>query len=659
MARVISFLVFILLSISASGQSNALSQRVANYKMQVRLDPEKKEVLGHQTLTWNNPSSDTIYELQYHLYYNAFKNSESTFMSERGLLRLTSSLQKDDCNWGWIELLDIKDADGNDLTQTMSYIQPDDDNTADRTVLKVLLKTPVLPYQSTTIDMDWISHIPKTMARTGYNLDYYFMAQWFPKVGVYESAGMRFATEGQWNCHQYHSSGEYYSNFGLYEVAIAVPESYKVGASGELINKKTADKYTTHTYRAHDVIDFAWTTSPHFQVVEEEWNGVQMRLLSYEYNMHFADRYFTATKHAMDFFDKKVGDYPYATLTIVNPPLHGIFSSAMEYPTLFTVIGSSILPAGVKTPEIIAIHEFTHQYFMQMVATNEQEEAWLDEGITNYYESRIMDLYYGEHTSTVDWMGITYGGMESNRFSFFGMENPKISPIASFSWEFKERSYHDLVYTKTALALQTLSGLVGLETMDDIMRTYFQEWKFKHPGRKDFIAVVNRVVTQHHGNRFGENVNWFFDQVLDETSLCDYAVTDIRNLEEQNPFGILNGKEEDCLAPTDKIAGKYNATVVVQRLEEMKVPVEILITFESGRTQKENWDGMGRSISFTYEHSEKILSAIVDPDRKIYLDKNFINNSHTVHSQKTGIRKYTVQFLTWMQNAMQTVSIFI
>lgn len=658
MFRTINCLILFFCYHCCSGQDAPLSDRVANYKMQVSLSPETKEITGHQRLTWKNPSPDTIYELHYHLYLNAFKNSESTFMKERGLLRLASIAQQDDCNWGWIELVDLKDQSGNDLTEAMSYYQPDDDNSADQTVLKVKLVEPVLPFQSAIIDMDWITHIPKTMPRTGYNRDFYFMAQWFPKIGVYEPAGMRFATKGKWNCHQYHSSGEYYADFGVYEVDISVPEDYVVGASGEMIKEERKDGRAVYSYRVHDVIDFAWTTSPHFQVIEEEWKGVKMRLLSYEYNKHFASRYFTATKQAMDFFDEKIAPYPYPTLTIVNPPLHGIFCSAMEYPTLFTVVGNCLLPTGVKTPEIIAIHEYTHQYFMQMVATHEQEEAWLDEGITNYYESRIMDLNYGEHYSTVDWMGITYGGMESNRNGFFGMPNPKVSPIATFSWQFKEDSYHDLVYTKTALVLQTLSGIVGLETMDEIMQSFFHRWKFKHPSGPDFIQVINEVVTEKHGDQFGENMNWYLDQVIYGTELCDYAVSNISNDLKQKPFGILEDGE-DCIAPQKSDNEIFSSSVTLQRLEGMRIPVEVQITFEDGTSILEKWDGQDRSKTFKYEGPQKVTKAIIDPMRKIYLDKDFTNNSYTIASQKTGIRKYAIQFMTWLQNSMQAVSIFI
>jgi len=159
----------------------------------------------------------------------------------------------EDCGWGWVDVTAVKDEYGNDLSPGMRYIQPDDDNTEDQTVLSIPLVQPVLPYDSIRIEMDWESKIPKTMARTGYNKEYFFMAQWFPKVGVYEPAGMRFAKKGQWNCHQYHSDGEYYANFGTYTVSITLPEHYKVGASGVLIKETKDGAHKTLTFRVEDV----------------------------------------------------------------------------------------------------------------------------------------------------------------------------------------------------------------------------------------------------------------------------------------------------------------------------------------------------------------------------------------------------------------------
>ncbi len=138
----------------------------------------------------------------------------------------------------------------------MRFIHPDDDNVNDRTVLEVQLDKPVLPHDSIELKIDFTSKLPN--ARSGFNHDFFLVAQWFPKPGVNEPAGMRYAKKGGWNCHQYHAHSEYYADFSKYVVNITVPDNYKVGAVGELENKtKNSDSTTTFTYVARDVMDFA------------------------------------------------------------------------------------------------------------------------------------------------------------------------------------------------------------------------------------------------------------------------------------------------------------------------------------------------------------------------------------------------------------------
>ncbi len=635
----------------------ALSPRIANYDIEVELDVDNKKIYGKQTLHWKNPSTDTIYELQYHLYYNAFKNSKTTFMRERDFDLLDAD--EAECSWSYVDIHTIKDEYGNDLSLNMEYIQPDDGNKYDQTVLRVPLKQPVLPNETIDIHLDWTGKIPKVRPRTGYNKDYFFMVQWFPKVGVYEPAGMRYATKGQWSCHQYHSNGEYYSDFGNYKVAITVPKNYKVGASGVLKNESIEKGKKVYTYEVEDVIDFAWTTSPHFIEKKTIWKTVEIRFLSYPDQEHLAERYFTAIKNAMEYLDEHVGVYPYPTLTIVNPPFHGIFTSGMEYPTLITTLSFCCLPQGVKTIETIAVHEFIHQYFMQMVATNEQEEPWMDEGITTYYEGRILDHYYGEKTSTIDFLGIKVGNIEYNRIEFFNMWNPKIADNTFFSRDFKRGGYGPISYNKTAIWLRTLEGLVGIETMNKIMKTYFERWKFDHPCTRDFINVVNEVVWSDHGDRFGPNMNWFFDQVLYGSDICDYELGSVRHNKESNLYGYYTDIET-CESPEQEFSegAQLDATIVAYRNGEIIMPVEILVEFKDGTSVLEHWDGKARSKEFTYPGKE-LECVELDPERKIWIDKSFLNNSITLKSQEPAIRKYFTQFMGWIQNTMQTMSMLI
>ncbi len=651
-------LVFIfLMFVVSSWSQQALSPRTASYDIAVELDVEQKKVYGKQTLYWKNPSQDTITELQYHLYHNAFKNSKTTFMRERDFDLLDA--EEADCNWSYIDVQRIQDEYGNDLKSRMEFIQPDDGNEFDQTVLRVPLITPIMPGDSIKVELDWVGKIPKIRPRTGYNKDYYFMVQWFPKVGVYEAAGVRYATKGQWNCHQYHSSGEYYADFGNYDVQITVPEDYIVGASGALKDEKIMGNKKTVRYQINDVIDFAWTASPHFVEKKTTWKEVDIRLLCYPDHLHIGERYFTAIKNAMEYLDEHVGAYPYKTLTIVDPPYHGIFSSGMEYPTLVTTLSACFLPKGIKTTETIAIHEFIHQYFMQMVATHEQEEPWMDEGMTTYYESRILDHYYGKKTSTIDFLGATVGSKEYNRIEFFNMWNPKIGDNSFFARQFTQGGYGPISYNKVAIWMQTLEGLVGLETMDKIMRTYFERWKFKHPCTRDFINVVNEVVTSKHGDDFGENMNWFFDQVLFGSDVCDYELGSINNRKDQPLNGYFPDTDEcQTVSDYDWDSADQTATVVAYRNGEVIMPVEILVEFKDGSSVLEQWDGKARFKEFVYP-GKAVECAELDPERKIYLDKNFLNNGMTLKSQKPTIRKYATQFMSWIQNAMQSLSVLI
>ena len=648
-----------LLSFSGLFCQTGLSPKIASYEIDLVLDVDDKKVRADQKLFWKNPSETPVSELQFHIYYNAFKNTESTFMKDRGVFEglLSDALAKG-CGWAKTEILEMIDEDGNDLVDNMTYIQPDDDNTADQTVLRVVLDKPVQPGEIDTFQMKWVANVPKIMPRTGYNKDYYFMVQWFPKVGVYELAGSRYAEQDQWNCHQYHSTGEYYSDFGDYKVSIDVPADYVVGASGLLKEKNENGDRAVWTYEVEDVIDFAWTTSPHYSVLKDEWKDVQIKLLTYSNHEHCAPRFFQSMKNVLEFMDEHVGEYPYPSITIVDPPIHGLYTGGMEYPTLISALSFCFFPQGVRTPEILVTHEFIHQYFMQMVATHEVEEPWMDEGFTTYFESRVMNKYYGEYNSTIEFAGIKVGNAEFNRIEYLSSSNPKIAAGNTKSWEYKHGGYGTIAYNKTGMWLKTLEGLIGVETMDELMKTYFERWKFKHPCGRDFTSIVNEVVKKNHGDKFGENMDWFFDQVLYGTVECDYAIQSITNGKSVHPAGFVD--DEDCI-PLDvkKLKPGYTSKLVLNRLGEMQLPVEVQINFEDGKSIMENWDGTDRSTEFVYQGDNKIVSAIIDPEKKIDMDKNFLNNSMAIEVQETGVRKYFINFLLAAQEALQSITALI
>ncbi len=649
--------IFLLTTLSAF--SIQLTPRITNYKINADLNTETKIITGQMTLSWRNPSGDTVSTLQFHMYLNAFKNTESTFVKESGGQLRGKKIDDDDSiSWGWIDIVKMEAEQGFDLTRNMSFIHPDDDNVNDRTVLEVALNKPVLPNETITLNIEFVSKLPKIFARTGFSNNYFLVAQWFPKIGVYEPAGMRFAKKGGWNCHQFHGHSEFYANFSNYEVDITVPETFVVGSVGSLVNKiYNLDGLVTLKYIATNVVDFAWTASPIFEVVEDNWNDVEIMVYLQPEHAYLADRHIESVKAALSYFDEHLGKYPYSTITIVDPPISGAGSGGMEYPTFITAGSFWGLPAGLRMIEMVTIHEFGHNYFMGLLASNEFEEAWLDEGFNTYFEGRIMDDAYGKNRSFIDFGKFYFGDRVFQRLGYTGMSNPKIAEVFRYAWEYPHGGYSSLSYNKTATWLATLEGLVGIETMDEIMQTYFERWKFKHPCANDFIEIVNEIVPKNLGNKYGENMNWFFDEVLYGSNVCDYKLAAISNKSVKPPLGILDDiiERPDTTAEGEKL---YDSKVIIHRLGEVIMPVEILIHFDNGDEVLELWDGKSRTKEFSYERTEKIEWAKVDPNEKITIDINWLNNGKTLKPETKVAWKYMVNFLYYLQNFLQTLIFF-
>jgi len=642
-------------------QGEALSPRISKYTISVTLHPDTKILDGQMVLDWKNPSRDTIHELQFHMYLNAFKNSESTFWKESGgQLRGIKSKGNNKLTWGWVDILKMETGSGKELTNTIRFIHPDDQNDKDQTVISVSLEEPVLPGGSIRLNIDFQSKLPKIFARTGYSNDYFLAGQWFPKIGVYEPAGMRYAEKGQWNCHQFHANSEFYANFSVYKVNITLPKDYVVGAVGELKSEKiNADGSKTLTYQANDVVDFAWTASPHFKVVKDQWKKVKIKVLLQPEHFSQADRHTESAKAALAYFDAHLGPYPYNTLTIVDPPLGGSGSAGMEYPTFITAGCLWKAPEKMRFTEDVTIHEFGHNYFMGLLATNEFEEAWMDEGFNTWFETRIMDETYGEKTSFIGFKKFHFGDLESKRLGYTTMRNPKIAEVFRPAWGYPQGGYGQMSYNKTATWMTTLERMVGTQTMDDIMKTYFNRWKFKHPCGRDFIDIVNEVVRNEHGNAFGNSLNWFFDDVLYGSDVCDYRLSRISNKKIKPPKGI---HEEDGNKMTYKIIKYentvYDSKVVLERLGEVIMPEEVLVHFSNGEEITEKWDGRARTKLFSYKRPEKVEWARIDPDNKILIDINLQNNSMTSKPSKSVLWKYTLKYLFALQNMMLNLSLF-
>ncbi len=619
-----------------------LSPRIANYAIAVAYSPGEKLLTGHERIVWHNPSDVAVKELQFHLYLNAFQGPTSTFARESG--RAFRGEKPGAMEVGWVEIDSLRTSGGIDLLSGLEFIQPDDTNHADRTVARVPLPRPIAPHDSIVLDLAFRSKLPLVVARTGYWNDFIFAGQWFPKLGVFEVPGQRFATRPGWNCHQFHASTEFYADFGVYDVQLTVPTNYIVGATGAIVDERDhGDGTKTVVCHAEDVHDFAWTASPRFVVLTDSWRRVSLRILVQPSHLAAGARYLASLKGALEYFDAHVGTYPYSTFTVVDPPYGGEAAGGMEYPTLVTVETFKAIEGFTKFPELVTVHEFGHNYWYGMVASNEFEEGWMDEGIDQYYEMRVMDSLYGATTSAIALDGVTIGDAEFDRFSYTTMDNPSIAPLSTPTWKLPRRSGGSLTYFKTAMVMKTLDGLLGRSVMDSIMKVYFERWKFRHPCGRDFVNVFNELAPSLTGNRYGPDMNWFFNQTLYGTGICDYELTSLSSTN---------------VAAADSAKPLYETTVMVNRLGELSLPVDVEVTFADGSTVREHWDGVSRYVEYSFTRTVRALSAVVDPDHRIALDVNVLNNSKTLAPTSGAANRYFAKILFWVQNLFQVASIF-
>ena len=277
-----------------------LSPRNASYTIAATLDPQGRTITGTETVVWRNITTTTTTELQFHLYWNAWKHPRTTWMRERALAGGRSDADRPASDWSHIDVTAIRMTapSSADLTTAQHFITPDDQNSEDQTVLAVALPQPVGPGGTVTVEVAWTSHVPRTFARTGAIDNFFFIVQWFPKLGVLQDTG--------WNCHQFHAGTEFFSDFGVYDVSLTVPRNWVVGATGLIRDlRDNANNTSTHRYYQEDVHDFAWTTSPDYVERTARFEHptlppVDMRLLLQPEHVEQADRHFDATRTTLE-----------------------------------------------------------------------------------------------------------------------------------------------------------------------------------------------------------------------------------------------------------------------------------------------------------------------------------------------------------------------
>lgn len=595
--------------------AEVLSKRIVEYHIDVSLKPEEKLLKGTETLTWTHPGKNIVTELYFHLYPNAFSSKETTFMKESGGKLRGDTMPAD--GFGAMTLTNIQTTDGLSLMHRIQYVQPDDGNSKDHSLIRVRLPRPVKGGESITLNLNFEVKLPKIFARMGIADDFVMAGQWFPKISVYEPQGRRGrATEG-WNLHQYHGNSEFYADFGIYNVKIHVPTNYIVAATGFPTQAaKLKDNMKVYQFYADDVHDFAWSASPNFIVAEKPFSspgvpGVRIKLYLDPAHKDMKERYFYAAEAALKYFSKWYGSYPYSTLSIVVPPEAGNGAGGMEYPTLITAFGAKNDSPGYELERTV-IHEVGHQYFYGMVASNEFEEAWLDEGFTSYAEDKLMEQEYG----VIPNLAIQAAVITSP------------APLNQEAWKYRSQEhYAQNAYYRGKLVLKGIEQQVGTQTIDKILKTYAMKYRFGHPTTLDFQKIVEQVT----------HTSWdsYFNQYVYGGQMTDFAINKITVQKKKGASGPL-----------------YESAITVDRQDGQYPNIPILFRFADGHSIHKVWKGNGDRIQFKLQYKSPLSWAMIDPEYTLVLENNHINNYMKVDNDHKIVSRLNISITklveTWL-----------
>lgn len=629
-------------------------RKVVDYDIRVALDDTKRELAGTETLRWTNPSDVPVGELKLHLYWNAFRNTRSTFFRESGG-RLRRDKASEEAGFGSIDLTSLT-RDGIDLLESARFEAPDDGNRDDRTVLSVPLPAPVPPGETVTLEIAWTSRIPKVFARAGYARDFYMIGQWYPKVAVFEPRGRRRRAEPGWNAHQYHANSEFYADWGDYRVAITVPERFVVASAGALVKETKGKGTKTLVFEQESIHDFAWAADPRFVVREDVFDPARdvppaelaraARLLGrteadlrdglkpvtlrfYVQPDHLSQwpRYADAQKWALAWFGLFAFPYPYAQVSCVDPPEDGRGAMGMEYQTLYTAGTDRLLASwpltGLRLPEVIVVHEFGHGYWYGLVASNEFEESWMDEGINSFTEYEMMDRRYGGIFRMP--LGPTLSSFDLGRLRTIAAR--ETDRLVTPSWRFASgKAYGRNSYARGATAVDQVRHLLGEEAFWRAFRAWAERWRFDHPATEDFLDAFRAASDGRLEPLIRET--WYGNGTV------DYAVAALSS-EEVRPFEGYDDEGKRITAPERKPRGKrvkeaareFTSVALVTRSGTIPLPVEVVLTFENGATWRTTWDGKAPWLRLRTVYGSRLAKAEVDPERTVVLDADPWNNA--------------------------------
>lgn len=599
-------LASLLLSISAFSQ-NGYWQQQADYEMEVDMDVTTHIYKGKQKLTYTNNSPDTLRKVYYHLYFNAFQPGSMMDVRSRNLPdpdeRVGDRISKlKENETGYQKILS--------LTQDGKKLEYEEHET----ILKVLLTEPILPGKTVVFELTNEARIPLQIRRSGRNnkegIDYSF-SQWYPKLCEYDKDG--------WHPNPY-IAREFYGVWGNFDVKISIDSNYVLGATGVLQNpdkigkgygKKTVSTNTqklTWHFKAENVHDFVWAADPDYKhTTRQVENGP---LLHFLYQPSEETKAWSElpeyTEKLFIWASENFGKYPYPVYSVIQGGDGG-----MEYPMATLITGNR----GKGSLIGVTAHEAFHSWYQCLLATDEAQYSWMDEGFTTYASNRAMQyLFNTDKNKAQESSYLSYAKLAAS-----GLMEPICTHADHYNTNF---AYGVGSYSMGSIFLHQLSYVIGQKALDNTLKKYFNDWAFKHPHPRDFIRIAEKVSDIE--------LDWYLEYWTQSTKHLDYAVKSV----EKNKKGttIELERKGDMIMPVDIKIEYVNGDI-----EYYSIPLSLMYGHKEDKYDEKKikpldaWKWVNPTYSFDLDvKTKEIKSVEIDPFGKS-ADLNLDNNKFSVN----------------------------
>ena len=600
-------------------------QQKVDYEMDITLHDSIRQLSGKTIIKYTNNSPDSLERLYMHLYPNAFQVGSVKYREYISFSGRTTRAKyfKDQLD-GFTSKIEIHDFDVAMPDQNTSWIHKTPvlkSYKISDSILEAELIKKLGPNEKVRIDINWTHHIGEMVERAGFYKGQYNMAQWYPKMAVYDEEG--------WHADVFHAEGEFYGEFGDFKVQFDIPKSFIIAASGivtsgdpgwssvkvdtSLDYEKWVNKFDSLyvepenferrnvTFHAENVHDFAWVASKNFMYEGGKHENIDVHVL------YDKDRGYDWTKvvlersiNAIAWLEDKFGEYPYPQITTTDRVKNG----GMEYP---------MLVMNGRASEGLIVHEYGHIYFYGILANNELDEAWLDEGFTTTQTSHYMMDRYGDHgfdTTNNDFYRSFPGryyplenDLHSDQWRAINlMISGHDENISRPSYLFKNgTSYSRNAYTKPSLMLTELRYLFDSDSLYyAAMKYYYKKWKLKHVNEERFIESIEEFTNQ--------DMNWFFDSWLHTTNHLDYGIESFKKTKNRD--------------------GKWDIDLEIKNYGKRFMPLKIKTSFSDGTFDTRWWQNhlWRYNDLFEYTVDKKPLKVTIDPESRL-VDLDFRNNT--------------------------------